>query len=394
MEGHKMQIKKVSIEGDVDPFGGRALVVSTNSDIGTFKTPNRALTSQEFQYKARLPFPVSLDNDISEVIHNLYGKNWTKFTDTNGSFYNEKKNLDSFAVKMAHTIQRYYPRIASEMPISDEFIHRMIMLQRSGGKLDFITMPSLPPSAPMFEKTTRDFIEEVNNEKEEPLVYLDMGLDTRIFRDRFYTLLEFVKTGEIHSIGLIYRAWQKYSLNYDLLWNNRETEVFLQMSEIPRWPLGTPNLTSTMHLLQKYGIDSFSLKLATFGGDDTKKDKKSPIGGSKQEIFQVRNRLDSKPMVFRQFREWETHKGLLDCDCPICKEKSADEFMEAYYGDHEKNAGETLNAANNLHECYCSLEEFKQSRKCIVQGELKDYFKNKEGLNSFEIPISKSLFDF
>jgi hypothetical protein len=210
-------------------------------------------------------------------------------------------------------------------------------------------------------------------------------------------LLEFVHTGQIHSIGLIYRAWQKNSLNYEHLWRNREAEVFLQMSEIPRWPLGTTKLTSTMHLLQKFGIDSFSLRLATNPGSnkkDAKKDKTELNENDKRESFKIRKRLDPNPLIFRQFRMWSNNNELLGCDCPICKGKNSSEFVEVYYGQHEKYPGETLNAANNLHECYRSLEEFKQSRKYIVDGELKDYFKNKEGLRDSDIRISKSLEDF
>lgn len=382
-----MRIRKVQLEGDVDEFGGRALAVSTTSDVGTIRTPNRALTSTEFQYKAKLPFSPALNNDVSEIVHQLHGKRWTQFMSTNGSFYNIKKSLDSFAAKMAYTVKRYYPQIKFGTPISDEAIHQMIMLQRSG-ELDFISMPSIPPSQ-MFEKTATSFIEEALSENEEPMVYLDMGLDPKIFQERFSALLEFVHTGQIHSIGLIYRSWHKNIRNYEYLWKNREVEVFLQMSEIPRRTSGTPQLTSTMHLLQKFGIDSFSVKLAqSFGSGKVNKEK------DKLNSFQTKSRFDTRPLIFRQFREWTNHDESLDCDCPICKGKNASEFMDAYYGEHENYAGATLNAANNLHEYYCSTDEFKQSRKYIIDGELKYYFKSKDGLKSSDIPILKTILDF
>lgn len=383
-----MRINKVSLEGDVDEFGGRALAVSTTSDIGTFRTPNRALTSTEFQYKAKLPFPPALNNDISEIVHQLYGKKWTKFMSTNGSFYNGKKNLDSFAAKMAYTIKRYYPQIASETHISDEAIHQIIMLQRAG-ELDFISMPSLPSLNHMFERTAGKFIEEVLSENEEPLVYLDMGLDPQIFQKRFSALLEFVHTGQIHSIGLIYKSWQRNIRNYEYLWKNRSSEVFLQMSEIPRRTSGTPKLTSTMHLLQKFGIDSFSVRLVTNPGSKKGREEKDKL-----KSFQIKNRFDSTPLVFRPFREWEKHDTSLGCDCPICNGKNATEFIDTYYGEHESYSGATLNAANNLHEYYRSADEFALSRGYILDGELKEYFKNKDGLKSSDIPISKTIFDF
>lgn len=90
-----MRIANVSIEGDLDDFGGRALIVNTDSEVGTFKTPNRAMTSFEFQYKSQLPFRPTLKNQVSEIVERFYGDKWIKFTSTNGSFYRRKNNLST-----------------------------------------------------------------------------------------------------------------------------------------------------------------------------------------------------------------------------------------------------------------------------------------------------------
>lgn len=384
-----MKITKVSIDGDLDEFGGRALVINTNSiDVGTIKTPTRVLTSPEFQYKAALPFRPMLNNEISEKITRFYGTKWEKFNSTSEPFGREKAKLDSFAIQSAYTIKRYYPQIASETPVSIENIHRLMMLQRAG-ELDFISMPSLPSANSDFERIADSFTEEVISENEEPLIYLDMGLNPKIFQDRFSTLLEFVRTGQIHTIGLIYRSWIRNIDNYEYLWKNRPAEVFLQMSEVKREHHG-PKMTSTMHLLQKFGIDSFSVKLVTGWSSD-----KNPREVSKLGYFQSIKRLDPKPIIFRSFREWLDQNEPLECNCPICAGKTPEDLIEAYGGEYESYTGETFSAANKLHEYYRSTDEFKQSREYIVDGELKDYFNNKDGLKSSDRSIqSKTIFDF
>lgn len=377
-----MKITKVSIDGELDEFGGRALIIKTNSsDVGTIKTPVRVLTSPEFQYKAKMPFKPMLNNDISEVISQLYGKKWERFTSLNKPFENEIGKLNSFAGQAAYTIKKYYPQIASGTPISKKDIHRFIMLQRAG-ELDFISMPSIPSTNTEFDRIADSFTEEILSENEEPLIYVDMGLDQDIFRNRVSTLLDLVHTGQIHTIGLIYRSWTKYEQNYEYIWDKiRPEEVFLQMSEVPR-EFAHTRTTSTMHLLQKFGIDSFSVRLVT--GRNTNKD-----AGTETNLNHLltKRRFDPGPLVFRNFSDWMNHNASLECDCPICTGKTPEEFVGAYRGRYENYPGETFLAANKLHEYYRSTEEFKLSRCYIVDGELKDYFKNKDGLRSSDRPI-------
>ena len=386
-----MRITKVSIEGDIDDFGGRALVVNTDSDVGSFKTPNRALNSQEIRYKAKMPFKPPINNSISEMIGQFYGKNWAKFTETNTdkSFDQRQKTMGTYSVQMAYTIKRFYPQIASGNTISKRIIDRFILLQRFGG-LDFISMPSLPFNDPEFDNKTEYFVDEVLSEKEEPLIYLDMGLDKEIFEKRLTTLLGLAESGIIHSIGLIYRAISSHIDNYLLLKDKREVEVFLQMSDIPREYYG-PQSTSTMHLLQKFGVDSFSVKMgnAFRDKDDDESIKPKPI--------QAIKRLDISPLVFNQFKTWEDHEKSFDCGCAICAGKSVEEFVSTYRGRYEEYPGQTFDCANRLHEYYCSSAEFASSRDFIRSGELKDYFKNKEGLKASDVhtPLkAKSIFDF
>ena len=244
--------------------------------------------------------------------------------------------------------------------------------------LDFISLPHLPATCQSFSKITEKFTNATLDESKEPMVYLDMGLDIGTFKKRFLELLALSESNQVRAIGLIYRSHRENYQNYRLLWENRESKVLLQMSQIPR----VTDSTSTMHLLQKMGIDLFSVEV-----------RKPHFKGGGEPPLEATKRFDSGPLLFRRFKEWANHDQNLDCHCRICRDKSAGEFMEEY-GNQPEDKGRTFRAANKLHECYCSLDEFALSAKYIRKGELRDYFKNKQGLKSADIRIPKTLFDF
>jgi len=373
-----MRINRVSIDGDLDRFGGRALVVQTNR--GSFKTPQRALTSSEFQYKAKLPFEPALNNEVSEIVGQFYGKNWDSFMNTNGSFDSRLRTLEFFSDKMTYTLRRFYPQLPANVNVDDSAIKQLRELQIMSN-LDFVSIPNLPPALRDFEQLSASFAEGVLSERKEPLVYLDMELEPPVFQARFRALLELSETGLIHSIGLVYRPIRKFILNYRFLWENREAEVFLQMSNVTR-EFTRKIGASTMHLLQKWGIDSFSVRVGKYfppkNGDKTEMPKSEALARAK--------RLDPEPLVFRGFHTWGGGDHPLNCACPICQDMTVDDFISSYDSNKEQYPGQTFNAANRLHEYYRSSEEFKIAREYIRTGELTEYFQEKDGLNKSDVP--------
>ncbi len=386
-----MKIHNVSIDGDLPRFGGRALIVNTNK--GKFKTPQRALTSSEFQYKAKLPFEPPLNNKISEVVAQFSKSNWESFMNTNGSFNSRLRRMDFYTDKMSYTIRKFYPQIPLGIKIDDSAIKQLLELQRMS-KADYISLPSLPLSIDDFAGLSSSFSEEVLSEKREPLIYIDMNLDPPIFKRRYLGLLKLAENDLIHSIGLIYRPIRRYVLNYKLLWQHRETEVLLQMSDIRR-EFTYASGTSTMHLLQKWGIDTFSVKIGRYVPSIPKgKDKKPPPPLPKDEILKRTKRFDHIPLAFRRYYTWMEHEGSLDCKCPICKDMGSDDFLSEYRGESESYPGETFNAANRLHEYYRSSDEFKKSRDYIKGRELEEYFKEKDGLRKSDVSIPGDISDW
>lgn len=378
-----MRIHKISLDGELDPFGGRALIIQT--DQGSFKTPSRALTSSEFNYKAEIPFRPPLDGDVSEIIAIFDQELWTKFMTTKGSFNSRLGTLDSFGYQMKHSIaRRYYPQLPGDINLDEESLKQLLDLQLYCDALDFISLPNLSATYDNYDETIDGFTKEVLDNKREPLIYLDMQLDVNTFKKRFLNILELSESDQIHAVGLKYRSVRENYPNYRLLWKYRgDAEVFMQMSQIPRELAGT----STMHTLQKFGIDSFGVEVR----------KPFFLGGNKghgSTPSEKLRRFDPGPLLFKRFRELADRRLDLNCSCPICKDRSAEEFIEVYNGEYETYEGQTLQAANRLHECYRSLDEFANSRDYIRKGELKHYFDMKPGLKASDTPISKDLFDF
>lgn len=374
-----MKIYRVKPDGEIDQFGGRALRVQTNRI--TIKTPQRVLTSSEFQYKANLPFEPPLNNEISEIVCQFQGKKWDSFLNTNGSFDSRLRTLDFFSDKMAYTLRRFYPQLPTAVKVDDCAIKQLLELQRMSA-LDFISLPNIPQEIDNYDRTTSSFAEEVLSENREPLPYLDMALDIPVFRERFTKLLELSQTGLIHSIGLIYRPIRKFIVNYRLLWENREAEVFLQMSNVPREFSRTIG-TSAMHLLQKWGIDSFSVKIGRFvpptNGEPEPLPRSKVIGHVK--------RFDPEPIQFRPFNTWGNRHDPLNCNCPVCGDTSVGEFKEKYDSENEEYPGQVFNSANRLHEYYQSSQEFTVSREFIRKGELDEYFNGKDGLRRSDMRV-------
>ena len=371
-----MRIKKVSIDGELDTFGGRALIVQTDTE--SFKTPQRVLTSTEINYKAKLPSEPPINNELSEVVSQFSTDQWTSFMEQNGAFASRLTTLKSFDDKMAYTWKRFFPQIPQAIQLDDKAGKMILELQRMS-EMDFITLPNIQTTTARFPKIVTDFAEDVVSEKREPLVYLDMALEPADFEKRSNILLGMAETGLINTIGLIYKPIQDYSRNYRTLWERRELPVLFQMSDIPRDTKFTP----TMHLLQKWGIDTFSVRMSRFGGGAKKVDK--------EQMFPNMKRFDPVPLEFKRFEEWADGDHPLSCKCHICKDMTASEFVEAYAGEYEDYPGQTFNAALRLHEFYKSSEEFAKGRKYIREGALSDYFKEKSGLVRSDTPVPKKV---
>lgn len=373
-----MRIKKVSIDGELDTFGGRALIVQTDTE--SFKTPQRVLTSTEINYKAKLPSEPPINNELSEVVSQFSTDQWSSFMEKNGAFASRLATLKSFDDKMAYTWKRFFPQIPQAITLDDSAGKLILELQRMS-ELDFITLPYIQTTIVRFPKMVSDFAEDVVSEKREPLVYLDMGLEPADFEERYEILLGMAETGLINTIGLVYKPIQQVSRNYRTLWERREAPVLLQMSDIPR----NIKSTSTMHLLQKWGIDTFSVRMSRFGGGSGAKKVE------KAQMFPKIKRFDPVPLEFKPFEIWSKGDHPLSCKCHICRNMTASEFIETYTGEYEDYPGQTFNAAMKLHEYYKSSDEFAKGRKHIREGTLSEYFREKAGLQNSDTPVPKKI---
>ena len=101
----------------------------------------------------------------------------------------------------------------------------------------------------------------------------------------------------------------------------------------------------------------------------------TPLRSATSSEFNYKSKIPIEP--------WVDRNSDLDCDCVLCKSKNAMDFVTSH---SESGTPEPtiFDAANRLHEYYTSSTEFKQSRKYIVDGELTQYFKEKDGLKNYD----------
>lgn len=74
--------------------------------------------------------------------------------------------------------------------------------------------------------------------------------------------------------------------------------------------------------------------------------------------------------------------GELICDCPICRQQNFNELTEdlSKFISKQKSINSVLNDFSKIHEFYTSTNEFELSRQKIKEGELNNYFAQKERL--------------
>ena len=70
------------------------------------------------------------------------------------------------------------------------------------------------------------------------------------------------------------------------------------------------------------------------------------------------------------------------CDCPVCRWQNFNDLTEdlTKFVTRRKSINSVLNDFSKIHEVYAFTNELELSRRWIKEGELNDYFAQKEGL--------------
>lgn len=392
-----MTIKKIDLQGEYDAFGGRCLRVKT--DKGTFYTPERRATSSEFEYKQQLPVRGTIDNAVGEIVSDFRDNELNQFLAGNGPFKNRKSRLESLADMMEYSDISFYPQLKKGNLVNSEGLFLFTELQLNT-PIDSVSIP--PFSHDTFQSYTKilkDYCNGIRNSssgKQEPVPYLDMGLPPEEFKKKAEFIWSLCKEENelLNSMGVIYRPVDSNIQNYLYLHSNRQRNILINASGVERiHSRRVP--TSEMHILQRYGIDTYSVKTKRFYNPPNNESKKGKEEINRIELEKLRL-YDANTIGVIKIDEWsKRYNTVLNCDCIVCKNNDINSFIDKYAYDHNGEINnQLLIKATKIHELFASTKEFENSKKYIQEGDLKTYFGGKEYLRKVSPISSMSLEQF
>lgn len=196
--------------------------------------------------------------------------------------------------------------------------------------------------------------------------YLNLSQDPTLFKNKLNLLSEY--EGMLHTIGIKFASIREFRPNLMALASFSEKDFWIHCSSSKRanWNSNVP--TSQIHVLQRYGVDTVSVEI--------------PMGGQSKNKPLMDTRYFNRQNVTIPKISESIQDGDLICDCPICNTQNFNELTEdlSKYVSKQKSINSVLNDFSKIHEVYASTHEFELSRQKIKEGELNNYFYQKEGL--------------
>jgi len=283
------------------------------------------------------------------------------------------------ADKLDYTISNIYFQLPQNIDVFQQRDDKLILeLQRTKDNLDIFSIPPFYSIIkPKQLKLIEEFCEVCLATGKEPRIYLDMKSDPGRFRNQLEILLNLANQGYLNTIGIIYQNYETYAINYKILWDIREKNIWIHCSGVPR-TITNNNPLATMHSLQRWGIDTFSVKLSRVF---------FPNNRTPEEQVQKIKRFYQTSLTYLSHKQWYQELGdSTYCNCAICQAHSMKDFIGKYSYDFNGDISPSnFVAATRIHELFTSREEFQESRKYIQDGELERYFQEKD---SFDVKIN------
>jgi len=366
-----MKVQIVDIDEEKKRFGGRILEVNRK-----INTPFRVSSSVDYKSKQEIPTDIKIDSEFSEVVSDFNNKELDKFLSKNGPFSSRIRTDEQKADIMSYSsIISYYPQLPKNRPLNQKGMKLILELELNIENVNVISIPMFTP-IDSYEKELRVYCEVIKDRGKDPMPILDMALEEKEFKSKFDAICSNIETGLISIMGLRYRNWQENIQNFYHIWENKEKEILYYCIGVDR----KFNQASTMHILQSWGIDVYSIKMkrgyGTRNGDKKKKEKKKILN------FDIFDRETIGILKLNQYKSEHPNEEL-NCDCPMCHNLDLDSFIEHYgYNENGEKDALQLQYAGKLHEFFSSSKEFDISRTSIKEGKLLNYFNSKKYLRN------------
>lgn len=377
----KSVIKNVRIKHG-EELKGRVLKV--HAKTGSFETPTKAPTSTELNAKKNIGFDDPFLNPVFEITQRFTQGAISNFYKTNGYHSRKIVEINAHADTLINrNLVKYFPQFRKDTILNDEDLLSLIDVQLESN-INIISLPEIKENTPLvdFKNNFEKYWKYTESEKPEAILmpYLNLSQEPDLFIEKLKYLAEY--EGSLHAIGIKFASPKTYRPNLRALASFSNKEFWVHCSSIKRAIWNTDLPTSQIHMLQKYGVDTVSIEIPMAGGGN--KDK--PL--SKTKYF------NSEKVTIPDISE-SIHDGSLTCNCPICRQQNFNELTEdlkRYQGDRSISA--VLQDFSKIHEVYAATSEFEISRKRIIDDDLNNYFKEKEGLRPYSEDNQTSLNKF
>lgn len=357
-----MKLKIKNIDEESSFFGGRVLKVNRQ-----FSTPLRISSSVDYRSKQEVPLDIKIDSPFSEVTSNFTTKEYENFLSNNIPFEKRLRVDEQKADLMSYSpLVSYYPQIPKEIRLNQKGMKLLLELALNVDGVNIVSIPMFEPER-SYSDELQKYCSEVGDRGKEPMPILDMGLAHDDFKTKFDEICSNIDTGLVSIMGLVYRNWSSNVQNFYHVWENREKDILYYCMGVER----KYENASTMHFLQSWGIDVYSVRMVRgYGGFERKINDVDVFDRNSLGVLKV-----------KQYKG-EYSDGSLNCDCKMCRNLDMGEFVEKYGRNHRGDLdGSQLQYAGKLHEFFSSSAEFDRSREAINENSLLDYFNSKKRLN-------------
>jgi len=378
---------------DID-YSARYLYPSRIIEIKTkgqdIFTPMRAATAYEYNEKAKVPTEITIDNPVSVSVENLNNIRFEKFLKTNTYFsklmrkielYNrllQYSDLKLFLLKPTTTPKKdpKTKEIIIDSPmtilkhhtnIREKFLRFLIRLQLEID-LNPITIPFIDLPLQTFQNISLEIVKSLEKINREPLFFIDIKY--KEFEPAIDWLVNHL---ESKAIGLYYRPFRNFPLNYDVLSRYVDVDVAFITTQIRRYD-PTHYDISTMHYLPFFGNDIYAvLKPPSyfnrrFGLSELQRDRLRSI-----RLF------DRESLCLKQIRFASSTINKLE-------EKYRDDVVINSILKNYQEANEDadklkiLRAFTKINELKESTSEFIRFQEYVRQNSANDYIQQKNVL--------------
>lgn len=352
--------------------GPRILSIQTTKK--NIETPCRMVTSTENRFRKDLALSplderADIETPLFELVKTPQLKTILSLRRVNGTLNKQRKNIDNmlrgFRDSMSFLNLRFRKR--EEPPLQD--IESLIHLQCTT-RLDLVSIPDISKLSEKkeFESYVRHQRREIENiSDKEAVLIVDLNNQPDVFKMKIEAAIE----NGFKMIVLRCRSFFEYYANYRFIKDAmKEEEVWFHMVDTFR---ANPNISLNFtNLPQVFGIDTVS-PLTPYGGGEDRS-----VAPEDTKRFD-RLSYNNLPLKIQK----EEYENQLKCNCPICQEKTVEDYIEEYSFCENQKEKNPIYKWSRLHEVFATNSEFGIGKDFIRSQEFDHYFKSKTSAQEF-----------